>query len=57
MWKSLCHPNVVPLFGVTMTNGHFMMVSEWMANGGIKQFVKAYRNVNRLELVGFCSYC
>ena len=57
MWKTLCHPNVLPLLGVTMGGRHFVMVSEWMANGNIKEFVEAHRDVNRFELVGVCSYC
>ena len=55
MWKSLRHPNVLPLIGVTMTEVHFAMVSEWMANGNIKEFVKAHLDEDRLELVGFHS--
>ena len=29
------------------------MVSEWMVNGSIRNFVSVYRDVNRLELVRF----
>ena len=56
-WETLRHPNVLSLLGVTMGDEQFAMVSEWMANGNINEFVKAHRNVNRLELVGSCSYC
>jgi len=52
-WKTLRHPNVLPLLGVTMTDTQFVMVSEWMGNGNINAFVKAHTNVNRLELVRF----
>ena len=52
MWKTLDHPNVLPLLGVTMGNNQFAMVSEWMVNGNISEYVKAHRNVNRFELVG-----
>ena len=34
-----------------MTEDRFAMVSEWMANGNINQFVEAYRDANRFELV------
>ena len=51
MWKSLQHPNVLPLMGVTMTEVHFAMVSEWMADGNIREFIKAYPNEDRLGLV------
>ena len=52
-WRTLQHPNVLPLIGVTMTETQFAMVSEWMANGNINNFVKAHPDVNRLGLVGF----
>ena len=51
-WKSLHHPNVLPLLGVTMGERLFAMVSEWMVNGNINEFVEAHRNANRFELVG-----
>ena len=50
-WKTLQHPNVLPLIGVTMTDTQFTMVSDWMVNGNINSFVKTYPDVNRLELV------
>jgi len=28
------------------------MISEWMANGNINEFVDAHRDANRFELVG-----
>ena len=34
-----------------MTETHFAMVSEWMANGNIKEFVKAHPDEDRLALV------
>ena len=52
-WKALCHQNVLPLLGVTMTEDptRFVMVSEWMDNGDINRFVKAHPDVDRLQLV------
>ena len=55
-WKALRHPNVLPLLGVTMGKRLFAMVSEWMVNGNIIEFVEAHRNANRFELVGPHSY-
>ena len=52
-WKALRHPNVLPLLGVIMTENEFSMVSEWMPNGNINQFVAAHRGANRFELVRF----
>ena len=53
MWKSLHHPNVVPLVGVSKDwfGYKFAMVSEWMANGRINNFVEAHEDVNRFKLV------
>ena len=50
-WKSLLHPNVLPLLGVTMSHKHFAMVSEWMANGNINEFLRGNRDADRFELV------
>ena len=36
-----------------MGDNHFAMVSEWMANGNIKEFLKVHRDANRFELVSF----
>jgi len=55
-WKSLRHPNVLPLLGVTMGKKVFAMVSEWMINGNINEFVEAHRDANRFALVGFYSH-
>jgi hypothetical protein len=53
MWKTLRHPNVLPLLGVTTTENRFVMVSEWMINGNINEFVKVDINADLLGLVGF----
>ena len=50
-WTALDHPNVLPLLGVIMTKDRFAMVSEWMPNRNIKQFVVAHQDANRFELV------
>jgi serine/threonine protein kinase len=55
MWKALDHPNVLPLLGVIMSETQFTMVSKWMPNGNINEFVKKCPDVNRFELVSFQS--
>ena len=55
-WNALCHPNVLPLLGITTGKNLFAMVSEWMVNENINEFVKAHREANPLELVRFHSY-
>ena len=36
-----------------MTGVQFVMVSEWMENGNINEFLKVHPDANRLALVGF----
>jgi len=36
-----------------MCNNRLAMASEWMTNGDVNKFIKAHRNVNQFELVGF----
>jgi len=50
-WKHLRHPNILPLIGVTVSNQRFAMVSAWMENGNINEFVGKDQHVNRIELV------
>ena len=46
---------MLPLIGVMMTEEtHFAMISDWMVNGNINDFVRAQPAVDRLGLVG-CS--
>ena len=52
IWRTLRHPNVLPLIGVMMSETHFAMISNWMVNGNINDFVKVHPAANRLELVG-----
>ena len=50
-WKTLQHPNILPLIGVIMSENQFGMVSDWMVDGNINDFVKAHPEANQLELV------
>ena len=54
-WKTLHHPNVLPLIGVTMMEERFVVVSEWMDNGDVIQFSKN-NDADRLQLV-FLLFC
>ena len=53
MWRTLRHPNVHSLLGVTMTESRLVMVSEWMENGNIVEFTKENPDVARSRLVCF----
>jgi hypothetical protein len=50
-WKTLQHPNVLSLVGVTVSGTQFAMISEWMEKGSLVEFVKANPDANRLKLV------
>lgn len=39
-----------------MGDNRFIMVSEWMTNGNINEFIKMHPNVNLFELVGLVSF-
>ena len=56
-WGTLRHPNVLSLLGITMGDGQFAMISDWMTNGNINEFIKAHKDANRFELVRSCPYC
>jgi hypothetical protein len=34
-----------------MSESHFAMVSDWMVNGSINEYLRGNPNVNRLDLV------
>ena len=36
-----------------MDENQFVMVSEWMGNGNINEFIRSHKDVDRFELVGF----
>ena len=56
-WKALRHENVLPLLGVMMIANQLAMVSEWMVNGNINEFINVHRDANRFKLVKFHSFC
>ena len=51
VWKSLRHPHVLPFLGATINERRFEMVSEWMDNGNINEFIEEHSSENRFELV------
>ena len=51
-WKILSHPNVLPLICASMNGGEFVMVSEWMDNGNVVDYLKR-KDADRLKLVTF----
>jgi hypothetical protein len=53
MWKLLKHRNILSLIGVSMSESHFGMVSDWMTNEDINKFIKMNPNADRIKLVGY----
>lgn len=53
IWKRLSHPNILPLLGVSMSNSpqYFRIISEWMPNGHVTEYIRSNPEVNRLRLV------
>ena len=52
-WKSLSHPNILPLLGVSISTDprSFRIVSDWMRNGNVMEYTRSNPEVNRLQLV------
>ena len=50
-WKHLQHPNILPLLGVTLNEYRFALVSEWMENGNVVEFIRRDPHANRAEFV------
>ena len=51
MWKRLSNPNTLPLIGAYMRGSELVMVSEWMKNGNIKQYLQQNPRANKLSMV------
>jgi len=53
VWKRLSHPNILPLLGVSMSKSpqYFRIISEWMQNGNVTEYIGSNPEANRLRLV------
>ena len=51
IWKRLSDPNTLPLLGAYMHGPELVMVSEWMDNGNIKQYLHRNPRANKPSLV------
>jgi len=50
-WKYVSHPNVLPFLGVSETLFSFSLISPWLQNGNIIEYIRKHREANRLQLV------
>ncbi|KAG8701822.1 hypothetical protein FRC08_003882 [Ceratobasidium sp. 394] len=51
IWSRLDHPNVLGLLGICVFGGEIGMVSEWMPNDNVREYVVKHPYVNKLALV------
>jgi len=51
IWRRISHPNVVPFIGVSEAPAPLSMVSEWMPNGNVRDYVVKNPEISRLQLV------
>ncbi|KAJ7306663.1 kinase-like domain-containing protein [Mycena albidolilacea] len=52
IWRQLSHPNLLPFFGLYYLEGGLCLVSPWMENGHLIQFLKnASPDTDRLSLI------
>ena len=51
IWRRLSHPNVLPVLGISPKLFPLCIVSEWMIDGNIMDFITKHPEVNRLRLV------
>ena len=54
-WRHLRHPNILPLLGVDLEQNRLSMISAWMDQGNINEYVKRQGGGNRLQLVSMSS--
>ncbi|KAJ7895485.1 kinase-like domain-containing protein [Mycena olivaceomarginata] len=40
IWRQLCHPNLLPFFGMYHLENRLCLVSPWMENGNVMEFLK-----------------
>ncbi|KAF9789361.1 kinase-like domain-containing protein [Thelephora terrestris] len=50
-WKYIAHPNVVSFFGVSEALFSFCIISPWLSNGNILEYIRKNQRVNRLTLL------
>jgi serine/threonine protein kinase len=57
IWRQLCHPNLLPFFGLYYLDNRLCLVSPWMENGNVMEFLKkAPPSANRLSLVSSVNF-
>lgn len=56
IWRQLSHPNLLPFLGLYYVENRLCLVSPWMSNGHVLQFLEnAPPDTDRLSLVSTLS--
>ncbi|KAF8755614.1 Kelch motif [Rhizoctonia solani] len=50
VWSKCKHPNILPLLGLAKFRGRIAMVSPWMENGNLSQFLADRTDVDRYKM-------
>ena len=50
-WKRLNHPNVIPMYGAAPDIAELCVVSPWMPEGDLLQYLDRYPGANRVSIV------
>lgn len=56
LWGQLSHPNILPFYGIYINEvrrNRFGLVSPWMENGNVVNYLKHNPDVSRLPLVRY----
>jgi len=51
VWRRISHPNIVPFLGVSEALAPLSILSEWMPNGNVRNYVVKKTETSRLQLV------
>ncbi|KAG5635225.1 hypothetical protein H0H81_012003, partial [Sphagnurus paluster] len=51
LWGQLSHPNLLPFWGIFKMNGQLSLVSPWVENGNVVEYIKSNPECNRLLLI------
>jgi serine/threonine protein kinase len=51
VWKRLNHPNIIPMYGAAPDIDELCVVSPWMPEGDLSQYLNKYPGVNRASIM------
>lgn len=51
-WSKLAHPNVAECLGLAVFKDQLVMISAWMAQGNVLEFLKRRPETDRHSMVG-----